>query len=314
MVGLINALEAKEFVFYVAVFKSAIVFSILNILAILYFPKYKNWTLGLSIYILGFSVLFMLLNNKLIPSNGLLDNFLVQSVDSHLNIEMNPALRFMRLCNLFIVGGHVLFFWYTIYKQSNLNNIYFEKIRQWTSYMVVLMVFILVANTSIGFVDNRQFWFNCLTIIVLYSVLVFVLKRPSFINKSAKKVALGHKFNQEVNLDVDESGFLLHFVEQRYFTNNEASLEDFAGVLNVKSYILTQFVQEKYNLSFNDLINKYRVGYFYEIVQNQAYQNYTIDALAKLSGFNSRQHLNKPFKKFHGGNPSDLLASAIALN
>ena len=51
MVGLINALFAVDYVFYVAVFKSAMVFSFLNILAILYFPKYKNWSLGLSIYI-----------------------------------------------------------------------------------------------------------------------------------------------------------------------------------------------------------------------------------------------------------------------
>jgi len=36
-------------------------------------------------------------------------------------------------------------------------------------------------------------------------------------------------------------------------------------------------------------------------------KNLTIDALSKEAGFSSRQQLYKPFKKFHGGNPSDLL-------
>jgi len=49
-----------------------------------------------------------------------------------------------------------------------------------------------------------------------------------------------------------------------------------------------------------------------EIVQDPAYQNFTIDALAREVGFSSRQHLNKPFKKFHGGNPSDLIDATIA--
>jgi len=314
MVGLINALFAIDYVFYIAVFKSAILFSLLNILAILYFPKYKNWSFGLSIYILGFSILFMLLNNKFISSNAFLDNFMVLSVDSHLNIKINPILRFIRLLNLFIVAVHVFYFWYVIYNKTNLNNIYFAKIRTWTSYMVVLMAFALIASTTISFLDDSEFWVNCLTLIILFSVLLFVLKRPSFINKSAKKVAFGHKFNQEVEVEIDEFRFHLYFNEQRYYTNNEASLEDFAGVLNVKTSILSQYVLDKFDLSFNDLINKFRVNYFFEIVQDEAYQNYTIDALAKLAGFNSRQHLNKPFKRFHGGNPSDLLTTTIVPN
>jgi YesN/AraC family two-component response regulator len=115
-----------------------------------------------------------------------------------------------------------------------------------------------------------------------------------------------------VDIEIDEIQFNLYFKEQRYYTKTEASLEDFSGVLKVKPATLSQFVQDEYDLSFNDLINKFRVNYFFEIVQDEAYQNYTIDALAKLAGFNSRQHLNKPFKKFHGGNPSDLLTTSIS--
>jgi AraC-like DNA-binding protein len=311
MVGLINALFAIDYVFYVSVFKSLFVFSTLNILTTLYFPKYRYRTLGFSLCILGFSILFMLLNNKFIPSNPTLDVFLVQSVDSHLNIEMKPVLNLIRFFIISIVAFHTVYFWYILYNKTNLNNIYFAKIRAWTWYIVALMIFMLIANIALIFLDNRPFWINCVTIFMLFSVLLFVLKRPAFINKSAKKLALGHKFNQEVDVEINEIQFNLYFKEQRYYTKTEASLEDFSGILKVKPAILSQFVQDEYDLSFNDLINKFRVNYFFEIVQDEVYQNYTIDALAKLAGFNSRQHLNKPFKKFHGGNPSDLLTTSI---
>jgi AraC-like DNA-binding protein len=60
-------------------------------------------------------------------------------------------------------------------------------------------------------------------------------------------------------------------------------------------------------MTFNDLINKNRVDYFIDIIHNPKYLNFTIDALAREAGFSSRQHLYKPFKKFHGGNPSDIV-------
>ena len=48
---------------------------------------------------------------------------------------------------------------------------------------------------------------------------------------------------------------------------------------------------------------------FIELVRSPKYNQYSIDALAKEAGFNSRHHLYKPFKKFHGGTPSDFISS-----
>ena len=130
-------------------------------------------------------------------------------------------------------------------------------------------------------------------------------------NTSAKKIAFGHKFNLEQEAKIDEIDFLRIFQDQHYFTNKDASLEGLANQLKVSTQNLSQFINKTYNVSFGDLVNKNRVDYFFEIVHNPDYQNFTIDALAKEVGFSSRQHLNKPFKKFHGGNPSELIDAAI---
>ena len=81
----------------------------------------------------------------------------------------------------------------------------------------------------------------------------------------------------------------------------------FMSFMKYNDGTLVNFIAKKYDMSFSDLVNKNRVDYFIDIIHNAKYLNFTIDALAKEAGFSSRQHLYKPFKKFHGGNPSDIM-------
>jgi len=308
----INSVESMQFVFYVAFFKSCIGVSILNIFSILYFPKFRKWTLFTSVLLLTFTVFFLLLNKNILPSNSVLNHFKVKSVDDHLFIQINTVLRLVRFSFLFLVSAHMVFFWYVIYTKYQLNNIYYVKIKQWTNLIFLSTVLIILGNIAIGFTENRSFWVNILALFVGFSNILLVLKRPNFLNTAAKKIAFGHKFNLDQEAEIDEIVFLKYFLEQKYFTNKEASLDGLANQLKVSSQHLSQFIQKKYAMSFSDLVNKNRVNYFFEIVQDPAYQNFTIDALAREVGFSSRQHLNKPFKKFHGGNPSDLIDATIA--
>ena len=64
-------------------------------------------------------------------------------------------------------------------------------------------------------------------------------------------------------------------------------------------------------MTFIELVNKCRVDYFVSLVKSGSYKNFTIDALSSMSGFNSRQNLQRAFKTFHGGTPSDLIKAGI---
>jgi AraC-like DNA-binding protein len=258
-------------------------------------------------------VLFLILvNSGIIPRNPILNSFVYVSIDSELNIIITPMIRLIRFFFIFIVAAHLFYFWYVIYNKLNLNNIYFEKIRNWTTLIFTLSIVVILSNMAIAFLSDKPFWLNNLTIFICFSLLLLVLKRPSFLNTSAKKIAFGHKFNFEHEVEIEELTFLQLFQVQKYFAKKDATLEDLAIQLKVSSQHLSQFIQKKYAMSFSDLVNKNRVNYFFEIVQDPSFQNFTIDALAREVGFSSRQHLNKPFKKFHGGNPSDLVESVIS--
>jgi AraC-like DNA-binding protein len=95
-----------------------------------------------------------------------------------------------------------------------------------------------------------------------------------------------------------------------WFAIEDATLEKFCGQNGIESTeILQDHCVKHYDMSFANLVNKSRVNYFIELVKSPKYKHYSIDALAIEAGFNSRHHLYKPFKKFHGGTPSDFIHS-----
>ncbi len=312
MVALINSFYAIQFVYFIAFFKSFTGIALLNIFSLLYFPKFRNWTMFFSLSMLVIVLFLALVNNNVFPPSQFINQFKYVSIDTRLNIQITLVVRLIRLFFLALIASHFIYFWYVIYKKLNLNNVYYEKIKIWTNFIFALTIIVIASNIAIAFTSDRTFWVNCLTVFMSYYLLVLILKRPTFLNISAKKIAFGHKFNIEEEVEINEIDFLNLFQDQKYYAQKEASLEGLAILLKVGSSNLSQFIAKKYDMSFSDLVNKNRVNYFFEIVQDPAFHNFTIDALAREVGFSSRQHLNKPFKKFHGGNPSDLIESTIS--
>ena len=106
------------------------------------------------------------------------------------------------------------------------------------------------------------------------------------------------------------SSIFINIFNNHYYLNKNATIEDFCMQNDIQeSDSFNEQVIKSYNLSFANLIQKYRVDYFVEIAKLPKYQNYSIESLANEAGFSSRTSLNKPFKKFHGGTPSDYIES-----
>ncbi|MCB0838440.1 MAG: AraC family transcriptional regulator [Bacteroidetes bacterium] len=77
--------------------------------------------------------------------------------------------------------------------------------------------------------------------------------------------------------------------------------------LSIQTHKVSQAINRKAGLNFNDYINQFRSEYCKEKLMDENYTHYTIEALGKLSGFRSRQTLIKSFKKFYNKTPSEFL-------
>ena len=201
-----------------------------------------------------------------------------------------------------------LYYIYNILFKFSYKNMYFKKIQGWTfCFFLVIFTEILFNVLSIVFKFSNEF--NTYIRITLGSVLLLIiLYRPGFINKNGSKISFGFLFNKkEFDSEIKEVDFNFHFFTNLYYKSKTADIEEFSNIMGVSKDLLFKYIYYTYTMSFEELLNKSRVELFVEIIKDPKFKNYTVAALAMEVGFSSRQRFYQPFKKYHGGNPSDLI-------
>jgi len=281
------------------------------ILSHLYISKNKSWIY----YALGFAFVVLIYSNIRVYFylKGLhySDEFFTQSaVDvftQKVTFKVNLIPRFLLLVTFTSINLRLAFL---IYKKTENQNYYYQKIKNWTKTFVLLELLAVLLFAIMNSILLSYVVANVFLIIIGILVLLIVLFRPRFINTQSIKLSLSNSFRMDDAFTLSDSNFYTPFFSNHYYLNEDATLEQFCNQNSITSNELLQDqILRKYNMTFSNLVNKNRVDYFIELVRSPKYNQYSIDALAKEAGFNSRHHLYKPFKKFHGGTPSDFISS-----
>jgi len=229
---------------------------------------------------------------------------------SILNNSYNLPLYLNLIIELdFIVANlFVLYYIYNILFKFSFKNIYFKNTQIWTFCFFMLLLTQLIIILISSFFEISYHFKIFIPIVFDSFLLSIILYRPSFINKNGSKISLGHLFKRnDFSADIKELDFNFHFFTNLYYKNKTADITEFSNIMEVSKDMMFNYVYFTYALSFDELVNKSRVEYFVEIVKESKYKNYTVEALAMEVGFTSRQRFYQPFKKYHGGNPSDLI-------
>jgi AraC-like DNA-binding protein len=225
------------------------------------------------------------------------------------SFEKNMIKNIIGMIFLFFI----LYFIFKIIKKFSVENIYYEQVKIWATWLIfsititVFSVFIL-SNFQLNYIYQRI----GLSISQFFSLLL-ILFRPSILNKGDIKSFLGKKRNYAAKVSFDNNLFCNIFYFDLFFLKKNASAEELATLLNTTTEEVQTYVANKYDMNLTDLINKNRVKYFIDLLTNGKFNDENLETLSQKAGFNSRHHLLKPFKKFHGGNPSDLI-KAISKN
>lgn len=172
--------------------------------------------------------------------------------------------------------------------------------------MVIVTQLVIIVFTMIFKIPTD--FKSYITTLYALTLLLTILYRPSFINKNGSKISFGFLFNRnDFSSDIKEVDFNFQFFTNFYFKSKTANIEEFSNIMGVSKEIMFNYIYFTYSMSFEELLNKSRVEYFVEIIKAPEFNNYTVEALALEVGFSSRQRFYQPFKKYHGGNPSDLI-------
>jgi AraC-like DNA-binding protein len=103
-----------------------------------------------------------------------------------------------------------------------------------------------------------------------------------------------------------------HLTAQQPFLKTGYKIGDLSKELDIPTYILSAFINQAYGKNFNEWVNEYRVHYLKGLLQqNPDYRKYTLEALGKLAGFNSRTTFIAAVKKTTRQTPSEFFEQFI---
>lgn len=201
------------------------------------------------------------------------------------------------------------YFLYKHPKNFTSNNVYLTSLRNWIFNCFIAVWLLVILITIKLLFPGLAFFATCCIAVVEFAMVLALIFRPQFLNNAIPANLDGWAiFNERNKKQLNEQKFGETFFLQTYYTNKQASSTDFSKILATCTDDLNIYVINKYTLSFSDLLNKHRVIYFKQLIINGGYKQYTLEALADMAGFGSRQSMYNAFKKFEGCSPSDFIA------
>jgi len=183
--------------------------------------------------------------------------------------------------------------------------------------------------------DNQIIWRTSIILIITILSLViffilFIQKRKSYIalvernvqltkqdiekekenqqKKTKVKKTSNNKYQKSVLSDVQKQELLQNMIslieEEKYFLNPHFTIDEFSKEINTNRGYISQIINEFFKTNFNNFINEYRVKETRKLLIDPKYDNYSLEGIASLAGFNNRVTFNTAFKKFTGVTPS----------
>ena len=96
-------------------------------------------------------------------------------------------------------------------------------------------------------------------------------------------------------------------VNETLYREPKLTKQDLEIRMGLNSADISRIINEGFKKNFFDFVNSYRITEFIKLVESEKFQNYTLLAIAKEAGFNSKTTFNAAFKKQTGKTPKSYL-------
>lgn len=142
----------------------------------------------------------------------------------------------------------------------------------------------------------------------IYSISFNVIRGSAFFH--------GKEFEKKYNkstLDEQTKGRLLEkivhqFENEKYYLSASPTLPDLAKKLHATTNNVSQVINERLQVSFPDLLAKYRIQEAQRLMRDPA-NNDTIEGIAYTVGYQSKSTFHSAFKRLTGQTPAEYKAS-----
>jgi AraC-like DNA-binding protein len=222
---------------------------------------------------------------------------LFKKLDIHIfnNFSNTSKLDFLWIKKLILIFGVV---WTALISVTVIHHIFqlFSMVFCTDGLFLSLSIFVIL----IGYFGFKQK--------IIYGTEEIVVHENSMNNVQAKYA--GSKLKETEAIKLAEQ-LTKHIETSKSFLNPDLALSQLATEVNISSHLLSQVINEQFNLNFFDFVNQYRVEEFKQRIVNPQYESYSLLGVAFDCGFNSKSAFNRIFKKATGLTPSQYKVKAI---
>jgi len=212
-----------------------------------------------------------------------------------------------------------------LFKKYQINKLQQKKSNQYQVSWFILYFgcqFILTTASIIDhfsglhlFIDPYQFIIK-MTAFFLYCIMIGLLFFPNLlygnlkVEKETKEKYSHSKLSNDDKIDILNNLNTYMKGENKPFLNEKIAMTEIAKMLKVSTQQISQVINEKTNLNFNDYVNTFRIEEAKRMLLSNTYSKLTIDAISQKSGFHSKSAFYVAFKKHTGNTPKEFVATA----
>lgn len=243
-------------------------------------------------------------------------------IDIHVYNIADTALQIIIL-SAYILAGKKLLTGKTNSAKTDVNSYdpvkWFNKFTNvvWITGVSLIILFTLVFYNveflNIQF-DNSSIAFLLLPLMI-YWISYYALAKPELftgtnipaIARPSETKFIKYQNNQLTDEEIENIIVKLNafIVSEKGYMNPELSLDMLSKSVSIPRHHISQAINLRLNVNFNDYINLQRLENVKKELLNPAKQHYTIAAIAFESGFNSISTFNEAFRKNTSMTPSE---------
>ena len=202
----------------------------------------------------------------------------------------------------------------TIFK-SQLNWLFFIALSIFLYFSIATIAYFIIQPERLFFQQFASIFLACILIMIVLLIflspqLLYNIDLVSPQNKTTKNHSSKQKINTEINSKVKQD-IEDYFQNNTDFLQHDFRLQNLAEHLNINKNLLSQIINSAYHQNFNQFINDKRISFALKKIDDDTWQNLSIEGMAESVGFKSRTTFNKAFKEKTGFTPSEYISKRL---
>ncbi len=247
------------------------------------------------------------------------------------------TFRFLYGFALTMASGGIVVAWYRRTKDRLTRGSHNKAVFQWISFLIAVMsmaylIMLFEFFLHVSWKPNLVSWMTTTICVAILSICVYLLFKPEILYGFRHYVLEDGLVQKEENLIENDIKLLssrnsltrnkadeMRQVIEEYLVLNKPFLKPGYTVRELSletgypAYMLSLFINQEYEKNFNELVNEYRVNYLLDQF-HQGYldmDQYTLEGLGKMGGFNSRAAFISAVKRQFGKTPGQLFGRKL---